>query len=299
MSTFKSGFVAIVGKANAGKSNLMNKLIGNKVAIVSPKPQTTRNKIVGILTEKDYQIIFLDTPGIFKPKNVLGEYMMKNVESATKDVDFIIVVIDSAKGISNEDEKLIQKYSKNNNIIVVLSKVDIADKEKVGEQIQKLSSYDNLLDIVPVSAKKNINIDELKDVIVDNLEEGYKYYNDDMITDKPERFLVSEIIREKALLCYQNEIPHGISVGIEQMKYNEKKNMYEIYADIICEKDSHKAIIIGKRGEALKRVATMARQDIEKTLDAKVFLNIWIKVKENWRDNNFVLKEVGYDSKEI
>lgn len=299
MAEFKSGFVAIIGKANAGKSNLMNKLIKNKVAIVSPKPQTTRNKIVGILTEKDYQIIFLDTPGIFKPKNVLGEYMMKNVESATKDVDFIIIVIDSAKGITDEDERLVKKYSKSNNIIVVLSKVDIADKEKVGLQIQKLSEYENLLDIVPVSAKKNINIDELKEVIVKNLQEGFKYYNDDMITDKPERFMVSEIIREKALLCYQNEIPHGISVSVEQMKYNEKKNMYEIYADIICEKESHKAIIIGKKGEALKKVATLARVDIEKTLDAKVFLNLWIKVKENWRDNNFVLKEIGYDSKEI
>lgn len=299
MAGFKSGFVAIIGKANAGKSNLMNKLIKNKVAIVSPKPQTTRNKIVGILTENDYQIIFLDTPGIFKPKNVLGEYMMKNVESATKDVDFIIIVIDSAKGITDEDEKLVKKYSKDNNIIVVLSKVDIADKEKVGAQIQKLSEYENLLDIVPVSAKKNINIEELKQVIVKNLQEGFKYYNDDMITDKPERFIVSEIIREKALLCYQNEIPHGISVSIEQMKYNEKKNMYEIYADIICEKESHKAIIIGKRGEALKQVASMSRIDIEKTLDAKVYLNLWIKVKENWRDNNFVLKEIGYDSKEI
>lgn len=296
---FKSGFVAILGRPNSGKSTLMNNLVGSKVAIVSPKPQTTRNKIIGILTEENYQIVFVDTPGIFAPKNSLDKFMMKNVESATQEVDSTLILIDSTKGILNADIKIIERYKKSPNLMILLTKVDIADKEKVGKQILQLSQYDFVKEIIPISTHKNINIETLKNLLVENLSEGYQYYEEDMITDKTERFMVSEIIREKALLFYQAEIPHGINVSINKMKFDEKTDKYEIDAEIICEKESHKSIIIGKHGEALKRVSSSARIAIERFLDKKVYLTIWVKIKENWRDNSFILNEIGYNPKEI
>lgn len=296
---FKSGFVTIIGKANVGKSTLLNALVGEQVAIVSWRPQTTRDKIIGIMNGEDYQAIFIDTPGIHKAKNELSKYMMKNVEAALDGVDIVIYVINGEKNIDDNDLKIINQYA-NLDIpfIVAINKMDIADKEKVLKMIESLKDIDGIDSIIPISAAKNKKLDLLKQRIQANLKEGVQFYPEDMITDKSVRFLACEIIREKAMKFLGEEVPYGVAVNINLFKERDE-NLIDIDADIICEKQAHKPIIIGKGGSMLKKIGSAARKDIEKLVDSKVFLNLWVKVKDDWRDNSAVMNELGYNIKDI
>ena len=257
-----SGFISIMGSPNVGKSTLMNALVGEKVAIVTQKAQTTRNKVVGILTKPDYQIIFLDTPGLHTPHNKLGEYMVKTAYDANKDVDLTIMVIDGVVGILQRDEEILQKLN-GDRFLVLINKIDAVKPEKVKQLIEKVHA----LGVA-------------------------QYYPEDMVTDRPERFLASELIREKALLSLREEIPHGIGVEIE--KVEEKENLTNVSAVIYCERDSHKGIIIGKKGAMLKKIGSEARGDLEMLFGTKVFLQLWVKVKADWRNSGFMLKTLGY-----
>lgn len=290
----------MVGKPNAGKSTLLNSLIRQKVSIVSPKPQTTRNKVLGIWTEDDCQMVFVDMPGIIRPKNTLGKYMEKSIDSGVRDVDCIVYVADGHKGINDDDIALMEKYgAKNLPMVVVVSKTDICQPEKLMEQLDKLNSLSFVREIYCISAKRNKNIDKLKEGLKKYLTDDAKYFDDDDITDKSQRFLVAEIIREKILLLCDNEIPHGVGITINKMEYDSVKNIWDIDANIIVEKASHKPIIIGKQGKMLKQIGIYARESIEKLLESKVYLALWVKVKEDWRNSDFMLKEIGYDKKEL
>lgn len=295
----KSGFVTLIGKPNAGKSTLLNTLVGAKVSIVSWRPQTTRNKITGILSTDDYQIVFFDTPGIHTPRNGLGAYMMKSVRNAAKDVDAIVYVADAGREMDRRDIDLMKKYIDDGiPVIAVINKTDEATPEKVMSEIEKLKELEGLTAVIPMSALKNRNVQPLIDELLKVIPEGQKFYPDDMITDKMERFMVAEIIREKALRFLSEEVPHG--TGVEIRKFSERDNgLVDIVADIICEKQSHKGIIIGKGGAMLKKISTAARLDIEDLLDRKVFLAVYVKVQENWRDDYPTLKELGYDKKNV
>ncbi len=300
MENFKSGFLALVGKPNAGKSTLLNSLIQQKVSIVSPKPQTTRNKVLGIWTEDDCQMVFVDMPGIIKPKNTLGQYMEKSIDSGVRDVDAIVYVTDGHKGISDEDIDLMQKYgAKGVPMVVVVSKTDICQPEKLMLELAKLNDLDFIKEIYCISAKRNRNVNQLKDGLKKYLTDTIKYFADDDVTDKSQRFLVTEIIREKILLLCDNEIPHGIGVTLNKMEYNKLKKMWDIDANIIVEKASHKPIILGKQGRMIKQIGTYSRESIEKMLESKIYLSLWIKVKEDWRNSDYMLKEIGYDKKEL
>ena len=300
MENFKSGFLALVGKPNAGKSTLLNSLIQQKVSIVSPKPQTTRNKVLGIWTEDDCQMVFVDMPGIIKPKNTLGQYMEKSIDSGVRDVDAIVYVTDGHKGISDEDLDLMQKYgSKGVPMVVVVSKTDICQPEKLMLELAKLNELSFVKEIYCISAKRNRNVDQLKEGLKKYLSDSIKYFDDDDVTDKSQRFLVTEIIREKILLLCDNEIPHGIGVTLNKMEYNKLKKMWDIDANIIVEKASHKPIILGKQGRMIKQIGTYSRESIEKMLESKIYLSLWIKVKEDWRNSDYMLKEIGYDKKEL
>jgi len=289
---FKSGFISIIGKPNVGKSTLMNSMIGEKIAITSYKPQTTRNRITSILTTDEYQMVFLDTPGIHKPKNKLGQYMMKEVSNSFKDVDLILFLVEPKENseVIKEEIELLKSLSK--KVVLVINKVDTVNNQNLIEFINKLNDMYTFEEIVPVSAMKNKNIDTLKGVIKDLLPEGPKYYSEDMITDKTVREISCEIIREKALLYLQDEIPHGIAVVIEKM--DEKPNITKISATIFCERETHKGIIIGKSGEMLKKIGTKARLELEKFLDTKVFLELHVKTKNNWRDNDNLIRNFGF-----
>ena len=292
MENFKSGFLALVGKPNAGKSTLLNSLIQQKVSIVSPKPQTTRNKVLGIWTEDDCQMVFVDMPGIIKPKNTLGQYMEKSIDSGVRDVDAIVYVTDGHKGISDEDLDLMQKYgSKGVPMVVVVSKTDICQPEKLMLELAKLNDLSFVEEIYCISAKRNRNVDQLKEGLKKYLSDSIKYFDDDDVTDKSQRFLVTEIIREKILLLCDNEIPHGIGVTLNKMEYNKLKKMWDIDANIIVEKASHKPIILGKQGRMIKQIGTYSRESIEKMLESKIYLSLWIKVKEDWRNSDYILKE--------
>lgn len=296
---FKSGFVTIIGKANVGKSTLLNALVGEQVAIVSPRPQTTRDKIIGIMNGDNYQAVFIDTPGIHKAKNELSKFMMKNVESALDGVDIVIYVINGEKNLDDNDLKLINQYALSNvPFIVVINKMDIADREKVLAMINTLKDIEGVDSIIPVSAMKNKKLDLLKERIEANLKEGVQFYPEDMITDKSVRFIVSEIIREKAMKFLGEEVPYGVAVSINLFKERDD-NLIDIDADLICEKKAHKPIIIGKGGAMLKKIGTSARYDIEKLLDSKVYLNLWVRVKDDWRDKEQLLNELGYNIKDI
>lgn len=300
MQNFKSGFLALVGKPNAGKSTLLNSLIQQKVSIVSPKPQTTRNKVLGIWTEDDCQMVFVDMPGIIKPKNTLGQYMEKSIDSGVRDVDAIVYVTDGHKGISNEDIELMQKYGdKDVPMVVVVSKTDICQPEKLMVELAKLNDLTFIKEIYCISAKRNRNVNQLKEGLKKYLTDSIKYFDDDDVTDKSQRFLVTEIIREKILLLCDNEIPHGIGVTLNKMEYNKLKKMWDIDANIIVEKASHKPIILGKQGSMIKQIGTYSRESIEKMLESKIYLSLWIKVKEDWRNSDYMLKEIGYDKKEL
>lgn len=296
---FKSGFVTIIGKANVGKSTLLNALVGEQVAIVSWRPQTTRDKIIGIMNGDNYQAVFIDTPGIHKAKNELSKFMMKNVESALDGVDIVIYVINGEKNIDENDLKLINQYAAATTpFIVVINKMDVADKEKVLGMIDTLKDIDGIDSIIPISAMKGKKLDILKQRIQENLKEGVQFYPEDMITDKSVRFMVAEIIREKAMKFLGEEVPYGVAVNINLFKERDD-NLIDIDADIVCEKKAHKPIIIGKGGAMLKKIGTTARQDIEKLLDSKVFLNLWVRVKDDWRDSEQLLNELGYNIKDI
>ena len=300
MENFRSGFIALVGKPNAGKSTLLNSLVRQKVSIVSPKPQTTRNKILGIWTQDDCQMVFVDMPGIIKPKNTLGKYMEKSIDSGVRDVDCVVFVTDGHKGISDDDVALMTRYSAGGApMVVVVTKTDICQPETLMIQLAKLNGLPFVGEVYCVSAKRNKNIDMLKDGLKKYLKDDVKYFDDDDVTDKSQRFLAAEIIREKILLLCDDEIPHGVGVTINKMTYDKVKKMWDIDANIIVEKASHKPIIIGKQGRMLKQIGSYAREGLKKMLQAKVYLALWIKIKEDWRNSDFMLKEIGYDKKEL
>ncbi|MDP4176726.1 MAG: GTPase Era [Bacillota bacterium] len=291
---FKSGFVTILGRPNVGKSTLSNYLLGEKLSIVSNKPQTTRNNINAILNGEDYQIIFVDTPGIHKPRHKLGEYMVKSASDSIKDVDLILFLSTPDDIIGKGDEFILNQFRDVKvPVFFVLNKIDENTQERIAKTLKNFSEYFNFAEIVPISAMKGKNVETLLDLMVKYLPEGPKYYPDDIITDQQERFIVTEIIREKSLRLLNEEVPHGIAVEIVLMKKNEKDN-YEIEANIFCEKDSHKGIIIGKSGTMLKKITSYAKEDIEKFFDTKVKLKIWVKVKKEWRDNLITLNDLGY-----
>ncbi|EFD04338.1 GTPase Era [Peptostreptococcus anaerobius] len=284
--TYKSGFVSIVGRPNVGKSTLMNDMVGEKIAIMSDKPQTTRNTIQAVYTDEEAQIVFMDTPGIHKPKNKLGEMMVKSASDAFKNVDSIIFVVDDSRTIGKGDSLIIENLKKTSTpVFLVINKIDkIDNKEDLFEMIRMYDDLNVFKEIIPTSALKGSNIDSLIKVIKRNLNEGPKYFPDYMVTDQPERVLVSELIREKVLHYTNDEVPHGVAIEIEKMKERKGKDLIDISAVIYCERNSHKGIIIGKQGKKLKGIGKSAREEIEFLLGTKVNLQIWVKVKENWRN---------------
>ena len=289
----KSGIVAVVGRANAGKSTLVNVLVGEKVAIVSPKPQTTRDRILGVLTTEDYQIAFIDTPGIYRADNLLNSVMQKTTTDSVSDVDAVLFVMDAHEGLSDEDRKLLKKYASSSvPTILALTKIDIMPESLLISEIKELSA--EKVEIVPVSARKNKNVKELIKVIASILPEGEKLFEQDIISDRSEKFMISEIMREKILLKFDKEIPHGVAIIINEFALSENGRTYRISLDIVCEKPNHKAILIGKGGRAIKEVSSFAREDMEKFLGKKVFLTTYVKVKEDWRNSAQLMKEYGY-----
>lgn len=294
---YKSGFAALIGRPNVGKSTLMNCLIGQKIAITSNKPQTTRNRIQTVYTSGEGQIVFVDTPGIHKAKNRLGDYMVNVASKSLKEVDVILWLVEPSNFIGAGERHIIEQLQKiNTPVILVINKIDKVKREDILAFIDTYRKELDFAEIVPVSALKGENTDELIKCIMAYLPYGPAFYDEDVITDQPERQIVAELIREKALYCLEEEIPHGIAVTIERMKQRGK--IVDIDATIICEKDSHKGIIIGKQGSMLKKIGTAARADIEEMLACRVNLQLWVKVKKDWRDSDFLLKNFGYNPKE-
>ena len=291
----RSGYIAVIGRANAGKSTLINVLVGEKVSIVSPKPQTTRDRILGVLTEDDYQLVFVDTPGIYKARNALTDMMMKTTEHSAKEVDFILYVLDGHEGVKEEEFETIEKYKALGiPMAVAYTKIDIMPKENIPLDMAKFSDAGVDLDVFPVSARKGKNIRALKEFLVSKMPEGDKVFEEEIVSDKSERFMISEIMREKILLKFDKEIPHGIAIVINNFSLQDN-GVYDVNLDIVCERANHKAILIGKQGKAIKEVSSFARQDMEKFLGAKVFLTTYVKVKEDWRDRPNLLREFGYE----
>lgn len=296
----KSGFAALVGRPNVGKSTLMNRLIGQKIAITSNKPQTTRNRIQTVYTCEKGQIVFLDTPGIHKAKNKLGEYMVNVAERTLKEVDVILWLVEPTSYIGAGEKHIAEQLAHiHTPVILVINKID---KVKKDELLAYIDAYRRLLDfaeIVPVSALKGMNEDVLLDQIFKYLPYGPMFYDEDTVTDQPMRAIVAELIREKALKLLDEEIPHGIAVSVDVMKQRPGQGLWDIEATIVCERDSHKGIIIGKGGAMLKKIGSAARYEIEKMLEARVNLKLWVKVKKDWRDSDFLIKNFGYDKKEV
>ena len=296
--SFKSGFVSILGRPNVGKSTLLNKLLKQKVSIVSPKPQTTRNSITGILNGEDYQVIFLDTPGIHKPKNKLDNYMAKEIETSSSGVDLLLYLLDATKPFFDEELDNVKAYASSGiPLILVINKIDDSKYEKLLPKLQKLNSLEQVKEIIPISAKTGKNTDELLKLILSYMKEGPCYYPQDIPTDKSEIFIAGEIVREKALWLLNEEIPHGIAVVVNSFK--TKDDLAKIDASIICEKENHKKIIIGKNGEKLKEIAEKSRVEMEKIFGEKVYLSLWVKVKDKWRDNPIDVGNLGYDIKKL
>lgn len=294
----RSGYVAVIGKANAGKSTLINVLVGEKVAIVSPKPQTTRDRILGVLTREDRQIVFVDTPGIYRAHNALTDLMMRTTENSAKEVDVILFVHDGHNGIAPEDVELMKKYrALGIPMIVAYTKIDIMPAEKIPDDMKILYEAGMDADVYPVSARKGKNLRRLEDALCALLPEGDKVFEQDIVSDRSEKFMISEIMREKILLKYDKEIPHGVAIVVNTFRRRDD-GVYEINLDIVCEKKNHKAILIGKQGHALKEAASFARQDMEKFLGAKVFLTTYVKVCEDWRDREGLMREFGYRDEE-
>ncbi|WP_423364562.1 GTPase Era [Mycoplasma sp. P36-A1] len=297
---FKSGFVAIVGRPNVGKSTLLNSFLNQKVAIMSSKPQTTRNKIQGILTDEDSQIVFIDTPGIHKPKSNLSTFMNKSAYSATRDVEVIMFLTNVDQPMSTGDKMIIENLKgSNSKVFLVLNKIDLISKEELYQYLQKLpKEYEDIFDeVIPISARTKANLTSLLELIKANLPEGIKYYPDDMVSDHPERFIFKEIIREKILQLTGQEVPHSIAVVIENVK-KKKNGAILINAAIIVERDSQKGIIIGKNGQKLKEIGRLAREELETILGSKIYLETFVKVEKDWRNKQFQLAELGYNSED-
>ena len=294
---YKSGFVTLIGRPNVGKSTLMNYLIGQKIAITSNKPQTTRNRIQTVLTTDKGQIVFVDTPGIHKAKNKLGEYMVNVAERTLNEVDVVLWLVEPATFIGAGEQHIAKQLKRvNTPVILVINKIDSVKREEVFAAIDAYKDIYDFSEIVPVSARSGSNADELIDVVMKYLPYGPQFYDEDTVTDQPERQIVAELIREKALHALEEEIPHGIAVAIDQMKQRGK--VMHIDATIICERDSHKGIIIGKQGNMLKKIGSTARYEIEKMLDLQVNLKLWVKVKKDWRDSDYLMKNFGYREEE-
>ena len=291
----RSGYVAVIGKANAGKSTLINVMVGEKVSIVSPKPQTTRDRILGVLTEDDYQIVFVDTPGIYKARNALTDMMMRTTDMSAKSVDYILYVLDGHEGVTQEDFELIKKYKALGiPMAIAYTKIDIMPKENIPLDMAKFADEDMDIDVFPVSARKGKNVRQLKEFLVKQMPEGERVFVEDVVSDKSEKFMIAEIMREKILLKFDKEIPHGVAIVINTFE-RQDNGVYDVILDIVCERANHKAILIGKQGKAIKEVSSFARQDMEKFLGAKVFLTTYVKVKEDWRDKMNLIKEYGYE----
>ena len=296
-NAFKSGFVTLIGRPNVGKSTLMNCIIGQKIAITSNKPQTTRNRIQTVYTSEEGQIVFLDTPGIHKAKNKLGDYMVTVAEKTLSEVDVILWLVEPSNFIGAGERHIIEQLKKGKTpVILVINKIDTVKKEQLLEYIDTYRKEYDFSEFVPVSALKAENIKELLKCIMKYLPYGPAFYDEDTVTDQPVRQIVAELIREKTLRLLSDEIPHGVAVSIESMKY--KKNIVDIEATIFCERDSHKGIIIGKNGAMLKKIGSMARRDIEDLLEKQANLQLWVKVKKDWRDSDFLLKNFGYQEKD-
>ncbi len=294
---FKSGFATLIGRPNVGKSTLMNRLIGQKIAITSNKPQTTRNRIQTVYTSPAGQIVFLDTPGIHKAKNKLGSYMVNAAERTLKEVDVVMWLVEPTDYIGAGEQHIIGQLKKiETPVILVINKIDTVKKEEILRFIDIYRKQMDFAEIVPVSAKRGDGTDELISCVMKYLPYGEAFYDEDTVTDQPVRQITAELIREKALRCLEEEIPHGIAVVIESMQY--RKHIVNIEATIICEKESHKGIIIGKQGQMLKKIGSQARPDIEELVESQVNLQLWVKVKKDWRDSDFLLKNFGYHSKE-
>lgn len=297
-AAYKAGFATLIGRPNVGKSTLMNKLIGQKIAITSNKPQTTRNRIQTVYTSEEGQIVFLDTPGIHKAKNKLGDYMVGVAQRTLSEVDVILWLVEPTNYIGAGEQYIIEQLKKTKTpVILVINKIDTIKKDEVLPFIDTYRKELEFAEIVPVSALKGDNTDTLISCIMKYLPYGPAFYDEDTITDQPMRQIVSELIREKALRCLDEEIPHGVAVSIESMKY--RKNICDIEATIVCERDSHKGIIIGKGGSMLKKIGSTARPDIEDLLEMQVNLQLWVKVKKDWRDSDFLLKNFGYNPKDV
>ena len=295
---FKSGFATLIGRPNVGKSTLMNTLIGQKIAITSNKPQTTRNRIQTVYTCEQGQIVFLDTPGIHKSKNKLGDYMVNVAQKTLNEVDVVLWLVEPSTYIGAGEQHILEQLKKGNTpVILVINKIDTVKKEALLEVIDTYRKEMDFAEIIPVSALKDKNTEDLIQTIFKYLPYGPAFYDEDTITDQPERQIVAEMIREKALRCLDDEVPHGIAVCIDSMKYT--KSIVNIDATIICERDSHKGIIIGKQGVMLKKIGTQARRDIENLLEMPVNLMLWVKVKKDWRDSDFLIKNFGYNGKDL
>lgn len=298
---FRSGFVALIGRPNVGKSTLMNHIIGQKIAITSNKPQTTRNRITTIYTEESRgQIVFVDTPGIHKAKNKLGQYMVKTAEQSMRDVDLILWLVEPSTFIGAGERHIIEELEKAGlPVILVINKIDTV---KTPEVLTFIDTYRKVYDfdeIIPVSAKKGTNVEDVIDTIFRYLPYGPLYYDPESVTDQPERQIVAELIREKALRALKDEVPHGIAVAIDQMKTRKDRRITDIEATIVCERDSHKGIIIGKQGAMLKKIGSMARPEIEEMIGKKVNLKLWVKVRKDWRDSDIQMKNFGYNKNDL
>ena len=297
--TFKSGFVAILGRPNVGKSTFLNHVMGQKIAIMSDKAQTTRNKVMGIYTTDQEQIVFIDTPGIHKPKTALGDFMVESAYSTLREVDTVLFMISADEARGKGDDMIMERLKAAKvPVILVVNKIDKVHPNQLLSQIDDYRKQMDFKEVVPISALQGNNVSHLVDILSENLEEGYQYFPADQITDHPERFLVSEMIREKVLLLTREEIPHSVAVIIDSMKRDEETDKIHIRATIMVERDSQKGIIIGKGGSMLKKIGSMARRDIELMLGDKVFLETWVKVKKNWRDKKLDLADFGYNEKE-
>ena len=293
----KTAFIMIAGKPNVGKSTLLNTLLGEKVAIVSRKPQTTRNRITGVLTKGENQYVFTDTPGLHKPKTLLGEYMMKAVGNVTDSSDIVLFVVEAGVELNSNEKNALDKYkSMGIDVILILNKTDRANKVKLAEQIAELASQYNFHAVIPISALNGDGVEYIFDELEPLLTESVHFFPEDYITDQPERKIFGEIIREKVLRLLDDEIPHGVAVSVED--FSEKKGLLSVRAEIYCERESHKRIIIGKNGAMLKKIGTYAREDAEQIFDTKVYLDLWVKVKENWRDRPSLLSDFGFKDEE-
>jgi len=293
MTEFRSGFVTIMGRPNVGKSTLLNNLVGQKVAIVSSKPQTTRNNILGVLTTKEYQIVFADTPGIHRPVTKLGEYMVKSAHESAQDADMILFLAEAGRAPSFGEEKMLKNIEQSGiPVMLVINKIDQIKKEELLPQIAQYSAIMDFEEIIPISAKRGQGCEICLEQILKRLPQGPMYYPEEMVSEMTQREIAAEMIREKLLRYLDKEVPHGIAVDID--KFEEKDNVNNIVATIFCEKATHKGIIIGKDGEMLKRIGTSARADIERMCDKKVFLELWVKVKDDWRNNDYLMKSFGF-----